>query len=403
MNIIQYPTIHRSKIVYIIVDRIYAYQSDWTKELIKNISDFTISSVWSKNYDVIVGLDEDELLSFAAEQGYDFAVVLSTGTEFINGDSFFQAVENLTATDFFIAGHILDRKEAYYELHHQCYVINLEKFDQLGRPEVGRELLGHQHRQLIPQRSHENIHDDYTPIWVSSSNERKDYQHKLHGWNILGLAFDRNEKIIVFDDRFRNNKKYYYPENQQEFLKHIQWAYTRERYCSDEFIHTENTEYVDVVEKDFECIITPASGSWFVPFISDDLPVKVIYYDYNQKSLDYWRNNAPRIKNITYEFVRIDLLGMSDYSSIFSKCSGKTLFNVSNIFCYEGTSMFSSLSYRLHKENELLKNIPEHVYTFFNSRSCIGFASIEHQGRSLNIVDINKLLKPTWHINQDWV
>jgi hypothetical protein len=403
MNIVHYSTTHDVKIVYIIIDKTHTYQCGYTKELIKNISDYTISSVWSKMYDVIVGLDEDELLSFAADQNYKFAVVLTNGTEFINGDSFFQTVENLTTSEFFIAGHILDRKEAYYELHHQCYIINLEKFNRLGRPEIGRESLGRQHYQCVPHRSHENIHDDYTPIWVSGSDNYKNYQHKLHGWNILGLAFEKNETVIVFDDKFRNNKKYYYPENQREFLQHIQWAHSRERYCSDDFIHTENTEYVDVNEKDFECVITPASGAWFIPFIATDRPVNVIYYDYNQKSLDYWKEHAPRIENVTYEFVRIDLLGMCNYDSILGTCDRKTLFNVSNIFCYEGTSMFSNLAYRLFKENELLRHVPKHVYTFFNSRSCIGFIDVEHQGRGLEPVSINKLLKPTWHINQDWI
>lgn len=402
MNIIHYPGTE-SKIVYVFVDKIHTYQCDWTKEIIKNISDYTISSVWSKKYDVLVGLDEDELLSFAVDQDYNFAVVIATGTEFINGDSFFHAVEDLVTSDFFVAGHILDRKEAYYELHQQCYVINLKKFDSLERPKIGQIALGHQHRQCVPCRSHENVHDDYTPIWVSGSDDHKDYQHKLHGWNILGVAFDKDEKVIVFDDKFRNNKKYYYPENQQEFLQHIQWAYSRERYCSDDFIHTENTEYVDVDEKDFDCVITPASGTWFVPFVATDRPVKVIYYDYNQKSLDYWTKNAPYIENVTYEFIKIDFLGICDYNSFFSKCFGKTLFNISNIFCYEGTSMFSSLAYRLFKENELLRHIPYQVYTFFNSRSCIGFIHTLDQGRGLKPIDISKLLKPTWHINQDWI
>lgn len=356
MNVVHYRSFGQSNTVYIIVDRTSAYQNNWTTELIKNISDYTVSSIFSKHYDVLVGLDEDALLEYAAEKNYKFAVVLSTGTEFINGDNFFNAVNNLITTDFFIAGHILDRKEAYYELHHQCYIINLEKYNNFGRPLIGQESLGNSHKQCAPCRSDQNIHDDYTPISVSGGNIVENYRHKLHGWNILSIAFNKNESVIVFDDNFRNNKKYYYPENQQEFLKHIQWAHSREKYCSNDFIHSENTEYVDVEEKDFDCIITPASGTWFIPFIAKDRPVKVVYYDYNQNSLDYWKEHAPLIENVTYHFIKIDLLGLCDYSSIVSVNSEKTLLSLSNIFCYEGTSMTSSLAYRLYKENELLLN-----------------------------------------------
>jgi hypothetical protein len=403
MNVVHYRSRRRSNTAYIIVDRTMTYQSGWIIELIKNISDFNISNIFSKHYDVIVGLDEDSLLKYACDQKFLHAVVLSTGTDFINGESFFLAVENLITQNYFLAGHILDRKEAYYELHHQCYVINLEKYGLLERPCIGQLQLGESHWQNAPVRSTENIHDDYTPISITGGNDRQNYRHKLHGWNILSKAFDNNEPVIVFDDSFRNNKKYYYPEDQKDFLKNIQWAYSRERYCANEFVHIENTEYVDVTEKDFDCIITPASGTWFLPFITKQGPAKVIYYDYNQNALDYWKIHAPKIGNVTYEFVKIDLLGMCDYDSIFNKCSGKTLFSISNIFCYEGTSMMADLSYRLHKENELLKKIPDDFYLFFNSRSCIGFLDIKHKGRKLETVKISKLLKPTWHINQDWI
>lgn len=398
-NIVRY-TSSGCDIAYIIVDRIDTYQSNWTKELIKNISDYTVSDVWSKGYDVLVGLDEDELLQYAANR-YSYAVVISTGTEFINGSNFFDAVKELTTQDFFLAGHILDRKEAYYELHHQCYIINLSKYKELDMPEIGQQQLGDVHRQDVPLRSSINIHDDYTPIWVSGGDDSRDYRHKLHGWNILSRAFENDLPVVVFNNNFRDNKKYYYPENQQEFLKHISWAYARESYCANEHVHFKNTEYVRIEDKDFECVITPASGTWFLPYIAKDKPVKVIYYDYNQSSLNYWEQHAPVLENVTYEFIKIDLLGFCDYSQ-FSKSTTKTIINLSNIFCYEGTSMFSNLVYRNYKEGELLKNIPSEYYTFFNSRSCLAFYNAQHYGKNIQPVSIKKLLKPTWH-SYDWV
>lgn len=403
MNVVHYRSQNKSNIIYVIVDKTLAYQNGWTVELIKNLSDFTISNIYSKHYDVLVGLDEDSLLNYAVDQKFKHAVVLSTGTDFINGESFFTAVENLTSKDYFLAGHILDRKEAYYELHHQCYVINLVKYDLLKRPAIGQTELGVTHWQTAPFRSSENIHDDYTPLSLSSGTDRLKYSHKLHGWNVLSTAFKNNQPVIVFDSDFRNNKKYYYPDDQKEFLKHIQWAYSREKYCANEFVHTANTEHVDVIEKDFDCVVTPASGIWYIPFISKNTSVKVIFYDYNQNALEYWKKHAPKIDNVTYEFVKIDLLGFCDYDSIFNRCSGKTLFSLSNIFCYEGSAMTSSLFYRLHKENELLRKIPDDFYVFFNSRACIGFLDVKHEGRKLETVDINKLLKPTWHTNRDWI
>jgi hypothetical protein len=401
MNVVTYKSNHED-IVYIFVDRTSTYKNNWTTEIIKNITDFNISNIWSKGYSVIVGIDEDQLLKSAVKNNFKIAVVLSTGTDFINGDSFFNAVKELSYQDFFIAGHILDRKEGYYELHHQCYIINLKIYQSLGLPDIGQEELGSTHRQCIPWRSFENIHDDYTPLWISGGDDYKTYSHKLHGWNILSTAFKNDLTVKVFDDNFRHNKKYYYPDNNKEFIKHIAWAYSREKYCSIDFVHTAHTEVVNITEKDFECIITPASGAWFTPHISKDKPVTVLYYDYNQKSLDYWKEHAPKIDNVTYEFIKIDLLGICNYNTILPKGKGKTIINLSNIFCYEGTSTFLSLSYRLSKENELLDNIPEDYFVVFNSRSCKGFYNALHQGKKLEKVKITELLKPSWHINQDW-
>lgn len=390
-----------SDIVYIIVDRTHTYNT-WVSELMKNISDFTLSNIWAKHYSILTGVDEDQLLNAAADNNYTHAVVISTGTEFINGEEFFNNVKTIIQEDFFIMGHILDRKEAYYELHHQCYIINLNQYKTLNRPIVGNTSLGEVHRQYIPQRSQENIHDDYTPTWILRGNNDQEYNHKLHGWNILSSGLKHGYTIKVFTENFRNNKKYYYPENLNEFNKHVSWAYSRERYCLDQHIHKENTELVEINETDFECVVTPASGIWFIPYIAKDKPVKIIYYDYNQSSLDYWRENSPKINNVSYEYIKIDLLGICDYSMLIPTNSGKTIISLSNIFCYEGTSMFASLTYRLHKENEILKHIPKDFYVFFNSRSTKGFINSPEYGKNLEIIKLNQLSRPTWH-TYDWL
>ena len=101
------------------------------------------------------------------------------------------------------------------------------------------------------------------------------------------------------------------------------------------------------------------------------------------------------IKNI--EFVKIDLLGVSDTTIFTQFPEKKTLVNLSNIFCYEGTAMFCSLKYRLYMENMLLSKLPPDWTVLISQRSCKGFA-----GAYREIVPINKLKLPTWHMNGDW-
>ena len=395
MNVVEFKS-RSNPIVFCFIDNTHQYKSAWTQELIKNLSDYTISNLSIKGYDVYQSESEDDALSRVVEMDYTHAVVFSTGTEFINGRNFFKEIESLVKTDFYVYGHILDRGDAYYELHHQCYLINLKKYQELGCPEIGRPKLGNSHQQQVPRRSMENIHDSYTPLWVQPGNYDRVYNHKLHGWNLVSKILAAGGTICAFDEKIRNNKKHYYPEDQTEFLKHISWAYSRYQYCADEFIHTSNTELVNAPSNDYEQIITPASGTWFVDYIKKDHPVTVVYYDYNQKSLDYWQANAPVIDNVTYKFVKVDLLGIYGAEQLIVNPGKKTLINLSNIFCYEGTAMFSSLEYRLQKETELINMIPEDWTIVSSMSSTQGFTN-QH-----NNVKLVKLTKPTWHYKGDW-
>jgi hypothetical protein len=354
MNVLEFNPGWKTDIAFCFVDNTRTYQSN-IREFMKNQADGTLANIYNKGWTVYQWIDEDKLLRHASNKGHQWAVVFSTGTEFINGTAFFDAVLKLTKQDFFIAGHILDRKDAYYELHHQCYVVNLEKYKQFDCPKIGYQELGSRHTQCTPWRSTQNYHDDYTPIVVSGGgDDTKEYNHKCHGWNILKIAFDADEQVLVFDNLIRESKRHFYPESPKDFNKHLSWAYHRVNYCQTEFVHTSNTEIVHLPIKLYDQIVTPASGVWFGSYLSDN--ATVIIYDYNQASLNYWKEHVPAIQNVNYQFVLCDLLG-EDSLAHYILPAPNTLVNLSNIFNYEGTNFFYSLDYRKHKETELLKTI----------------------------------------------
>lgn len=391
-----------NSIVFCCVDNTHVYTSSWTKELIKNQSDCSITHITSKGYSVVQGQDEDVLLKHVANN-YQYAVVFTTGTEFINGSSFFDELNNLIKQDFFIAGHILDRGDAYYELHQQCYVVNLKYYKKLNMPEIGKQQLGAKHSQEVPWRSSENWHDDYTPKTISGGDRIKEYNHKCHGWNILKQAFDKDIPVLVFDDVIRNSKKHFYPEVQDEFLKHSKWLYARHNYCLTEFVHTSNTEWCNSQLSNIRQVFTPASGTWWTNHIDTVEPVDVVMYDYNQKALDYWKEHAPQISNVSYKFIKLDLMTDPIDVSFFNP-ELNTLINLSNIFVYEATAPFYSLEYRLHKENAAIitvkKTIPNAVINF-SARACTGFADAPLYGE-VEPIKIQELNKPSWHVG-DWL
>jgi hypothetical protein len=414
-NIIEFKSSTQSKIAFCCVDRTADAATNWIREIVKNQADYTISNILGKHYDVYQGFDEQELLIHVADLGYEFAVVFSTGTEFINGYDFFEYIELLTSTDVALAGHILDRGDAYYELHSQCYYVNLFIYNQQHRPAVGITELGCTHYQVTPIRSLENFHDNYTPLWISKGKILKEYDHKCHGWNIVSNYLTAGLKITVFSEEIKKSKIHLYPEYLNDFFKNVSWIHHRQNMCATSFVHTDNTEKaVSLPDKEIKQVITPASGLWQPSLVSSGKPMKVIFYDYNLSSLEYWKTHAPNIPEIEYSFIHIDLLGEPiDFTKFINTALlDYTIFNLSNIFSYEGTACFYSMSYRVFKENQLLehiKDIAPNSLVAINMRASGAFYSLSNlygeivEAKDISLTDISKLKKPTWHMNQDWL
>lgn len=344
-------------IAFCIIDDTDHYANEEIQTTIRNIADHTIENLLIKQYKVFVGKDEDILLSKAWQ--YDHVVVMSPGTEYINGRGFFNALNELVKQDFFVAGHVLDRSSynAYYELHHQCYVVNMAHYKRLRCPTVGALARNIQHTQLDPVRSVANFHDEHTPKTVSAGTTTRTYSNKCHGWNLLKLAFENNLPVVVFDENIRNNKKHYYPESEVDYYKEVEYIDYKFNYCKEEFIHTDNTEWSAGMYREAQQVVVPASGMLYLNLVEKGT---VVFYDYNQKALDYWKEHCPRKADVTYKFVKTDLL--NDFNLIDSiDPKLNTFVNLSNIFCYEGTVSKYSLKHRLLAQENLVNLLSKRI------------------------------------------
>jgi hypothetical protein len=427
-------------IVFVFLDRISKCQNNWTAELMKNLSDFVLNNILDKGFNVIQGIDEDELLKEAAKD-YNYAVVLSTGTEFINGDKFFNELENViySGNDFFLMGHIPDRDDGYYELHDQCYIINLGTYIDLGKPTVGEPAYYSKHTQVAPMRSPDNIHDDYTPTWVTPGVEIKTYKHKWHGWNILSAAFAANKSVQVFGPELRNNKLNYYPNYEPAFLKASTYLYGKQSVASQTLFYPHNTEQIVNVEFNgpIRQLVIQASGLNWVDYLvkygyTKDTVVRFV--DYNLFALecmkeitDNWngKNYANFVKSyiakraaflgkdgsswiaaqgnlydldiaewtliqetVKFEFRHEDLvlnkaLNVSDWVDNVPQ----TIVHLSHIFNYDPVATFYPLKHRIFSERLLLDKLKEHV-------------------PDATIIMVHKVSeninRATWHMNGDW-
>lgn len=407
MTIVEFGNNRSKSMVFCMVDTTHTITDQWIKEIIKNQADYTISNLSLKGYTILQGTNEDHLLKTASEQ-FDYACVFSTGTEFTNGAVGMEELEKECNDNFFIKGHILDRGDAYYELHQQCYLINLKKYKDLNFPEIGQMALSDVHTQFAPVRSVDNIHDDYTPLWIGPGTEQKSYYHKCHGWNIISIALKNKFVIESFKNNVRENKRHLYPESPKDFYKQLEYVYFKERYCANEFVHTAHTEWSEKQYFNIRQVIAPASGEWYKDYLSDQSS-NIILYDYNFKSLEYWSKHVTQRANIGYNFVYCDLLiDVSTIDKYINKeLENDTLINLSNIFCYEGTTTLTNLKYRLEKENQTInyfKNKLPEANIHFTARASSGFVESDHYTgvvKNIKTYKLSELKAPTWHV-YDW-
>lgn len=391
---------NRTDVCVVIIDDTAEYKP-WMRELVKNTADYTITNVTGFGYDVYVSRDEHTILKQIVKL-YKKAVVISAGTEFINGCSFFDNLPD----DFFILGHILDMGDGYYGLHYQCYVINLDLYAELECPPIGDTEMLSSHIQTIPVRSKENIHDDYTPLWIKNGNSQNVYKNKFHGWRIIQAGLEANLEIRAFDTTLRDSKHYLYRD-----VDTSDWIYKRYNYCLANHIFETSTGNIQF-PRPYNCkishLIHPAAGMLWLEKLKINgytKDTKVTFFDYNENALDLMYE---RTKNLSmdFEFVNLDIIAepekVVDLISDPYNPAGIVI-HMSNIFAYEGTAALMPLKYRIQQENKLIECVQRHspiVVLDFDQRAAEGLVPWRAESglaKDLELTDYYKINLPSWH------
>ena len=370
-----------------IVDDTDQYDN-WTKELVKNRADYTITNVTGMNYDVLVSKNNDILLRNAAKFGYKYAVVISAGTEFVNGNAFFDSHPK----DFKgIIGHILDGGDAYYGLHYQCYSINLTTYKKLGMPSIGKDQPFSKHTQLEPFRSKESVHDNYLPYWINMGVVDKEYQHKIHGWNIIKTFIEADVEICAYNEAVREHKVYLYREGNVN-----QYVYQKYNYCLTTHVHTKATGQAEHYSRPYstpiELLITPANKDAAAKRLQG-YNADIIYYDYNPTANNHVQGVQIDPIHDPHKFVNMIPINNQE----------GTVIDLSNIFAYEGTVAFLPLKYRVEQENkliELLKQRVPNATVIFDKRAAEGIQAWKTESgkvKDLNLTNWDELELPSWH------
>lgn len=434
---VKFNQVHKKPILLCLVDNRHLYQSGWATEISCNIADFMVQRFMTRDYDIYIGPDENEMLKTACSDNYSHAVVVAMGTSMGLSDRLFSAIEELCATDFAVAGHVLERndqsyyKNGYYELHHQFYVVRLADYVEMNYPSLGKEEAV-EHIQIAPLRSEECLYDDHeVAAWIKPGTVEKTYSMKLHGWNLIATTLAHNKPIVDLGVNIRNNKEYYYYEYDHVFLRLVTQVYDNQLFCNNFVVSWNSDFYKDSIpfEGPVDQYITVGTGTYWIAYLSRlgvTSDTRVVFTDINNNCLnfmramvtewdgndyaEFYKTHLPllpnsfnrdidayieytrkewedfvskfddwpalweKIKSLRFDFVLIDYMGVYNFDWI--EQGKRTLLNLSDVFTHSPYTPTQTLKYRVSCENRLFNKLRDrdpNITIMMTSRAADGF------------------------------
>lgn len=185
-------------------------KSKVVKPMMENITEHQVLEAFIEDFNQVYGENINDCLEQVLQNGHQYAFVLKVGN--------FMHDTKYTINHYFkklwngekVVGHILDRKDGYYEIHPQAFMIDVKWWEEKGKPAFG-DTVRCTWSITEPERSDINFHDDYTPIWVKKGTNTKQYNMKYRGADWIKLALE-DDALGVWPDQIRASKEYMYPE-----------------------------------------------------------------------------------------------------------------------------------------------------------------------------------------------
>lgn len=190
------------------------------------------------------------------------------------------------------AGHILDYGNDSFCIHPQFFIIDVDwafknKIFSIADQDQTVEWEGR-----VIERSKENYHDHYTPIWVKGTQTVKKFKGRGRGWNILDKLAETGENFLPWNEEIRNAKWFMYPTVKQEATRIKSMVMSTCKHDGIYIANTENIERDDIQPiikkyKNLEIMATPASGITTMVFPYKYNVKKIIWYDSSDDAIEF--------------------------------------------------------------------------------------------------------------------
>jgi hypothetical protein len=192
-------------------------------------------------------------------------------------------------SNYSLIGHILDKGSEYYELHNQCFILNVNDWKSSGCPIYDAAV---NYSCININRSTENFHDKHTPKSIEKGEGVTTYKKIKPGGLIISKLLENGFKIRPWTDEERKHKFYLYDDLVLKYGSYLRI----ECNFDDTIFNCTNEPIVKFELPKIKRIITPANGLQALQIL-DKCP--------NARILDFKDISQPAIeftKKIIYEY-----------------------------------------------------------------------------------------------------
>lgn len=200
---------------------VHYHDLDRDFELGQRMHDITNHSFWGQTaVTVITTHDLDHTLPAIDPAKFRWAVVIASGSFIYSQDPVLEAVAYAREQQVPLVAHILHRDQCY-SLHPQFFVLDLRVYGAARHPALISNNIRHAIRSRRVSRSVENVHHDYTPLWIkpASGFDVCDIDEHAFGARLINAFLNLGYEIKNVPVSVRQNKLHLYPRfNTQQLI-----------------------------------------------------------------------------------------------------------------------------------------------------------------------------------------
>jgi len=137
----------------------------------------------------------------ARKQGFEKALFVKPGTIFTDWDAWCNLLNSYPHQG--LVGHIIWHPGEHAYLDDQCWFMDLKQFDLA-------DFNANTIQQPVPARSDKNLHDNYTPLWIKSTDATERFESNHFGQGLIARQLNNNRSVVNWNNAARDIKKFEY-------------------------------------------------------------------------------------------------------------------------------------------------------------------------------------------------